>query len=800
MTEDHVRAHARSLFFSPAQEQELVELVKSSGLRQVGSNALHNVVVHLASRKNKGVRSVESHTVERICALELELDPDVKAYFCQPSCTGVRRNGGRHVTSGTLDFLVFRATEVVLLECKDRSSAAKLAQKKADEWLFDGRNYRWLPYEQWAAERGLSFKVWIQPERWNIYLANLELMVALVEEGSPMGAVEDRAIRLISQSPRSIDELMCDIPRFNSGVAARLIASKELFGPIHEVLLTDATEFTLYSSSEQAEYAESTLSRRTDETLAQPGSPLLRASATDLAKARTRLKEIDRLRLEGGTFPRGLKQIARRIESARREGRNPLEVCLTNYFRSGNRHPRLSVGQRDAMDEVRRRLWTTGEVHTLRELHLQLQEACTQRDEATPSYKTLAKFCKGYSARRALATGGKRAYQVNRPASDPRQRSQRAVGRHLKVIIDSTKLDNRLVAVLGQSSILDCPLVYIACDSCTNEAMAHAFVFGTARRDGVALLIRDYVRRHRCLPHQIQVDRGTENTSKWLRGFCENYQIALIVTPTASSRTNGQVENLHGRLNQQFSHRLEGSTAPDKAGRSVDGRFKSYRTAKLLFAEVSTVLETAIYDIFAATPDKDGFTPSDYRDNAEELTPQTGITTELDEELIFQTSIPVYTKKFDPRKGIRTNGTAFTSKELLASQARITDVRRDPGDSTLLHVRTERGTWKAWAASAVAMASKPEVLRVFHALAAAQMRKDAEAAKHARARERAELTARANKRTPNNCSVNDENISCGKDIGEPIEQPVKQDSASASRQVEEALDFDALPTLEELPQ
>ena len=802
MTDDQIRAHVCSLDLLPTQRRDLLGLIETCGQRQVGKNALHNVITHFASQKNDATRSFESHTVERLCALELELDPDVVAYYCQPTCTGVRRNGGKNVSSGTLDFLVLRTKETVLLECKDRAGAAKRSREKPEEWVADGEGYRWIPYEEWARERGLSFQVWLQPPRWSIYLSNLELMVELRRSAAVANKTEEQIAAAISKRPHTIDELMCAFPRFNAGTAAQLLASRRLFGPVHEISITDTAHFTLYPSRDQAQEAESLIASRAHDSLEQPTSLLLQASATDLREATRRLNKIDESRANGASLPRSLQRYAPRVDLARRDGLNPLAVCLSNYANCGNRLPRLSQGQLNAIDEIRRSHWLTGKAHDLRSLHALLNDRCAEDGEPTPSYKTLCKYCKEHSDRRALGTGGKRAYQANRSASDPRQRTLRTQARHCRIQIDSTKLDTRVLTSGGRADLLDCPIVYLAVDSCTREVMAHAYVFGAARRDGLALLIRDYVRRHKCLPHHIQVDRGTENTSDWLRSFCALFRINLVVIPTASSRSNSSVENLNGRVNLQMGHRLKGSTAPDKAGRSVDGKFKSYRTAELQFTEVAALLEEVLYEVFPTTPDQDGISPADYRENAAGLVPQMGLPVQFDEHFLYETSIPIKARTIDPRKGIRFQGKAFTSNELMASTAEVVEVRRDPGDCTLLYVRTTRRVLKAWASSTIGLAGKPELERLFESLMSAQTRRDSKATKDARSQELSRKTAEANNRKagPSPCKSSDAECT---DTPSDVGGSARSDSHKEQSQFEDSsdppMDFDELPVLEELP-
>ncbi|EQD28687.1 transposase, partial [mine drainage metagenome] len=98
------------LALTAAQQRAIEELVRLSPARKVGKGALRNIRGSLPSKKCEALRICESHTVERMCLYELELDPRVVGYVTQVPLARVERrlpNGHRHITAATLDVLVF---------------------------------------------------------------------------------------------------------------------------------------------------------------------------------------------------------------------------------------------------------------------------------------------------------------------------------------------------------------------------------------------------------------------------------------------------------------------------------------------------------------------------------------------------------------------------------------------------------------------------------------------------------------------------------------------------------------------
>lgn len=86
-----LRACCARAGMSEAQTSHLLEMIADSPARRPGKAALRNVVPVLASQKNGRQVWMESHTVERLYAYQLEFDPSVLAYYSQVPCRGVER-------------------------------------------------------------------------------------------------------------------------------------------------------------------------------------------------------------------------------------------------------------------------------------------------------------------------------------------------------------------------------------------------------------------------------------------------------------------------------------------------------------------------------------------------------------------------------------------------------------------------------------------------------------------------------------------------------------------------------------
>jgi len=698
MTPEQLRNHLRTLDISEEDRIFALELFGSSAGRKVGAYALNNVIVDFYSKKCRDVRKLESHTVEQTFAFELELDPDVITYGCQVTCQGIRR--GNHVSSAHADFFVIRRTHVEVVECKPVSKLLALVEKNPDEWVVESGRYRNLVYERWATSHGLAYKVWASPINISRYHRNLQFIyqnwdqeLSLVRREG-FGSVRKQLL----SGPKSIERLMGDIPWFNAGVAAGLIADKLLYGPVEQVPITDTQKFILSLHPEQAEAIAAEIGTNIADLYLDASGPASLASATDLAKGRARIQKLDKLVADGLQIPRPFRNLHQRILIARAEGRNPLGQAITNYAKSGNRSSRLTASQSELVDSVIKTHWLKGLVTSISDLHRELKLQCEKTGIPVLGRKALTKRVRNTSrATRDLASGGKRQYQANKERSDARHRSGTALAVHSVLHIDATKIDHRTF-IQGQDGLEDqCPLLYCGRDEASSHVMAHAFLFGPARRDGPLILIRNYVRKHGKAPHSIVIDRGTDLKSG-LGTFCRNYGISILVAPTGGSRFNSQCETIQGQINAMVSHRLIGSTKPDKAGRSVDGKFKSRSTARMDFSIAESEISVLLYNLLPELP-TNGFAGARERfENLQRIAPTSGIPIAIDDDFLFETSVKLKSTLFDRTRGIRFFGRSYTSSELSkkSDDERIIGTRRDPEDTTFLWIETSKRRYKAW--------------------------------------------------------------------------------------------------------
>ncbi len=701
---------------SREQAREIEATVRGSPARKVGQGALQNLRGLLPSKKSGEVRLFESHTVERLWLYELELDPAVRGYYVQVPCAGVTHltpSGRRHVSAATIDGLVFRDDSITLTECKDSDWLAK-AQGRHGWTCSDGRWTR-EPYERWASERGIAFKVWTPPYPSAIYLRNMEAAYALLGEvltDSQRRAADD-TVAALSKRAYALGDLQDSIEGLTARIALWLIAHRQAYGLMLSFPCTDARGFTLFGSRADAEAADAAILTQRADALMQPviTSALQTASGADLAAARRRLERLEAINNKTQPATVRMTQLAKRVTQEVAAGTTPLEACLTKYSACGNRTPRLTNEQRRKLEEAAIAWRRAGAPLTKQDAWYQLEKSCKPDGIITPCLTTLKEVLGAQDpTQRALAIGGVRAYQAVSPRSDPRHRSGRALGFGHTLHIDSSKRDivctpaiQALIAerrnsqTKGDGRTYDC--FYVGVDDATDYPVAHAFVCGPARIDAEAILIREFVYRHGMLPKVIIVDSGPENTSLWLKEFCAIHSITLIHVMTAGSRWNSEAEIVVNQLNKRVSHRLPGSTAPDQAGRKVDPSFKGRATARLDFLTICGLFEGFLYEDLPNIPKIDGMTPSQRKDEAQKQFGNMGTPHALDDEMLIATS-PRWDNPYSvsEKRGIRIYGHDYTSKEVraLLRTCKPQELRLDPVDPGVLYVRINDQWFKAF--------------------------------------------------------------------------------------------------------
>lgn len=729
-----------NLSLSETQRAIIEEMVRGSPSRVVGKHALTNVITEIYSIKNQIPMILESHSCELIYFYLLELNSDI-LYFCvQVPCPGIERykKDKKHVSNATLDFLVFRKDSITLVECKYQDSIDKLIAKGADDWVKSENGYKHISYESWATKNGMNFMVWVQNPPTAIWHQNLDACYQFlnVELTQREQKTVTAALKIIKSTPRSLTFLKETLKHFSGRLALWLIANGYCFSALRSTSIARPDDFILYASKKQAEEIDDINFKALHKQVAQPNitNTLLLASQTDIKAAEGRLARLERIKNGQEPETKRMKELRLKIEAAESNGVSALEAAITRYSASGNREDRLNVVQREVLNTTVKKYWNNGKANTQIDLWFHLDLLCKDKNVDTPSISFLSKHLKKLNPQlRALGTGGLRKFQSIAPRTENILRTNPALCYGHTLHIDSSKLDIKCAPNLLTNFPMNSPIFYIGIDEATENVMSHALIFGSARTDGLAILLRRYVKHHGCLPARIFMDRGAENRSKWVRQFAHDFNIIITIVPTAASRFNSFAENIINQVNSQVSRKFPGSTDPDKAGRKVDGRFKSFKNAKVGFIEISNHFKDFIYHDHPIKPDDSGERPIDKKNELMDEYGMVGKPCDYNDDFMIQTSIVLeVTKNQFERHGIRTGNGYFTSTELqLALRTnRATEVRSDCIDPSIMYVKVGRKWYKAFGKYTTKHLQMSDDEKLFHLLIRPEINKSNRQQKH----------------------------------------------------------------------
>lgn len=745
------------------QQIAMVERARSeSPGRNVGKGALKNSIVAFHSHVNGERRDLESTTVECIHALELELSPNVHEYYAQVPIYGVERwIGEKHyVSPATLDTMVYTANGIKFVECKDLGTARKAQAKHPYDWKEVDGCLQHVAYESWARKHGFAFELWISPAMPGISLANSMLLYDFKRE--PLLDVEqrlgERLKRRLEQTPLTIAEAIDAVDGINVRVVSMLLAAKQIYGTLKSCLLNNLANFLLCADAARAAEIDSQLLSQLEAGFEQPSitDPVLRASRTDYLGGKKREARVQRMLAGETPITKRYKSLVRIVEKSMREGTSTLAPCLTHYANSGPRGPKLDPDQLKVLEDTFKDYWDTGITKIKYDLHNRVETMCEQRGTGSISETTMLRYLKLRSqSPHLLNTGGRKLLHAHEDPTDPSKATIPALASGLFMHVDATKFDHRSSPIspeIIKALPFSCPTLYVAVDSCNNEPLGRALVFGPQCRDALAILIRDILARRFRLPRYLLADGGCEYIGPWFAAFCKATGMSRFKPPAGDPAKNSPAENALGRVNCLLSQRLLGSTEPDKTGRRVDNRYKSYNTACLLFKDIVREVDEVLFSDLATTPTGNNIgSPKEKADVLGEAFGPRGIALTYDDNFRILTS-PII------RTDISASGTAgYKHEERMYRSPRLSELlrvgfaeekRRDCVDPTLMYFKFGPEWVKAHSRDAIELRGCGELDLLFRSMTARDIRSTNRCIRKEKSKARMDRIDRANAAAP----------------------------------------------------
>lgn len=716
----------RSLDLPTSGIDEIERLRSASPMRKVGGSAMTNMVCYLWSPMMNRHLVCESRSCEALCYMQKEFDGEALEIYPQVKLMRVERESAKgHRTTEPLycDALMLGPSGISFVECKYESQIEKLAAKNPREWVKHGDRWSRPAVERWAEARGCRYEIWSPREPHAYLLSNLEVLSALsTHNESPVDEpLVRRVLDFCSDRVVTLADIESQLGRYAAALALGLIATRRLFGNLASSLIETPESVFLHVDKTRIHEIDNARIRQIANrlTLADVNDPILRATSTDYQAGIKRLNRAEAMIRGDEPVTERYKALVKRVKIALTAGTSPLAECITSYFNCGPRGSKLDVKQDEAIEHVYKTYWKTGISTTLKDLYARLDSRCKEQGvEDVPSKQTLRnRIAPRPTTSHDTAVGGNRRYHDNKPRSDPRDRSLKALAPMQVVHIDATKFDHRSAAVTLPEYPFSCPVLYTAIDQATNEVIGRSLSFGPPSRFGLGLLFRDILRRKGRLPLCIVADRGSELWSKMAVQFCLQYHISMYMRPAGAGSYGSEIENALREINANVAHRLVGSTLPDQQGRNVDGRFKSRKTARLAFGLVVGEVDHFLFNVWLDRPVGEvGVSPRERKSELTGVAP-IGRPATYDANFEIATSVPLRSR-YTPR-GLYVNAlyrdyASTNLSDKLRQKGKPDEFRLDCADPTRAYARFGKEWVMALSQGSLELQVKEELDRIFH--------------------------------------------------------------------------------------
>lgn len=630
----------------PAGRRLVLDAAKFAPVRQVSSKGGGNVITPYQSVKMQRTVETESRHLEFPTAVGHEHNPEVLEYYQQPSRLKfeiIDSDGEVHAIDHTPDFLVITERGVWFEECKHWRKLEGIAHRQP--WRYQlGPDNQWRSsfIEQWLAECGLGYRIRTDRDITELRVENILFLEDFLHPGAPScpievemrvrDALESDATLFLAEvyekldcRPDDVFKLIADgaliaeidyaklsepnrckvfrdvavrdferarripAPMVMRGVIDVAIGTRLTYdhqpytvvmvGGSKAILESESGETVPISLDTLASLAQKEDIRMIDGSSTNSESPRLSDfSQEELRIALDRMARLENVKKANRTDRRLRKVVA----IAKMTGADELVALVPRLRDRGNRNPRLSSEQEDAIARVIREEYLTNRAPNAKHCYRKLAALCDQLGITAPSYPTLIERIRALPQKGSdrARHGNRVAYQngefVNVLHVDTPVHGSRAFQ---YVHMDHTVLDIELVS--GKTGKpLGRPCLSLAIDAYTRRILGIYLSYDPPSYRSNMMLLRDMVRRYQRLPQFIVVDNGADFRSEDFKSFCALMRIHLRYRPAGQPRHGAIMERIFGRVNTEYVHNLAGNTKALRNVRQTTGKFLPSRLAE----------------------------------------------------------------------------------------------------------------------------------------------------------------------------------------------------------------------------
>lgn len=679
----------------------------SQGLaRDIGQSSYPSLVCQPPAPKMGTIINCESRTVEAAYVARLEIDPNVVAYFEQPTmveCIRHSKSGRARRVAYYPDFLVLRPDEVLVVQTKDDAHLRKKCAVAPTDWIRqpDGE-YVDLPARVAFETMGLRHVVVSGAQLSKIETSNTKTLLRVRERAK---AIPDEVRRTCAafvarNGMVSLQQVLQELQSDDTEPVYALLLDGSLQTDLTRTLLTQR-ESCLISGERQllcqdvydmwaARHCAKSIVSTSDNCASAPQQRV--PCEMHLLRALRNMR-----RLQNGEHSRSARRWRHRLRSAGKKGPGEIEALVPAWRRCGDTRPKRPPEVLAFCDQYIREGWTSHASPSPSALYRSYLDAANERHPEHPpvSVVTFRIHLRALAQSLARQRGGNRAANAAANPSAVEDRAIKAQRPFEVALCDHYKIDLYcIVRAANGVNYVARPILTVLRDVCTGAILTACLTLLPPCRRTCALLLRMCLRRHGRLPESLIVDRGAEFQSVYFSGLMAHCGIELILRPSGHGRFGAEIERSFGEYKEFWLASRPGNFVRLRNDRAVWRDFKSYARAELTFEQAAKELMSYVDWVNERCPDTATCSPQAKLEDLLISFPFSGIVVKDDAVFTIASAVDGGVYRVDPARGLHIGDYHYWATELtrVRGRKRSVEVRLDPEDPYLVFALVE-GCW-----------------------------------------------------------------------------------------------------------
>ena len=694
--------------------------------RNVGKVRKHNIVGKYCSEKMGFQIQYESHTSERLFALDAEYDPQVLEIYDQPVTINVNiidKRGRANRVTCTPDYLLIRHGSVTFYEVKPLAEILERVLERPHDWRRIGNKYRYEPASEAFESMGCLHEVVVTESLNPIRGQNIELL--LNSRRHKVTARDKEGIKKLlayvsRHGPVTMERAIEDLGLANASLPIIAVDQRLLAANIDSRLL--ACRKAVWLATDNAQLAAVDDATFGDESGRKPLESLLDIRFPSPSEHG---RIVERLHvLQGASDKTFHPSTLRRWRACLASANNDPSALASHYGRCGRRGRRVHEEHVTYIKGIHDEIYATSTARGLRFVHADYKDRYAEIKEDHPLWGAPVCFNTYCSIVAELdqeeiakKRGGLPAGNAQAPAISPD-----VAGLIPTYAFQVAQIDHFLADIFvvvrrtAKKTYVARPWVTAMIDVATRCVIGLWIGLSAPSRKACAMVIRDCVSRHGRLPQKILVDNGADFQSAHFELMVAYFHITKEHRPPSDPTYGSEVERLFKTMKTRFLDDQRGNLKNSERGRAVARAFKGDANAAMTMEHFYTFFEDYVFNDYNAFPqEKQLSAPSILLQESVEALGVNGVMCSTDKSVLVATAIDTPRKDYciTAQDGIRVDKGRYRSAELLHMMNRgckRAECRLEPYNDSFIYVYDKflerwHVAWKRCGATEQAMLS-----------------------------------------------------------------------------------------------